>query len=1137
MTTPPIADADARREALNPAGSYIVQAPAGSGKTELLTQRYLALLALVNAPEEILAITFTNKASGEMRNRILGALDKGAKQETAPQQAHELTTWQLARAALARDAEQNWQLLDNPSRLRVLTFDSLCHALARQMPVLSGFGAPPGISDEIDELYLLAARNTVAALEEAPQDGVANPTADAVERLLAHLDNDRAGLERLLMDMLRRRDQWLRHLLTIGDTQARELLQQALRRLVEDALAAALELFSESLRRQLVDLLQFSAPRAEARSPFGSEFPAARGEDLPAWRAVAALLLTDKNEWRKKVDKKQGFPAKTEAGNEIEKKLFVAMKQQMMDVLGSLQGDLELQQALADVRLLPQPLYSDTQWEILDALYHALLLAAGHLNLVFREGGEVDYTAVAVAARQALGEPEQPTDLALALDYRIQHLLVDEFQDTSLSQYQLLQSLTAGWQPEDGRTLFVVGDPMQSIYRFREAEVGLFLRARRSGVGEIPLHPLTLKVNFRSQGGVVEWVNQTFRRIFPRQENIAAGAVPYSASTAFHPDLPGPAVTPLISVHPKEEKAGQAALEARQVVELIQQARRENPGGSVAILVRGRAHLVAIAPALKQAGLRFRAVEIEQLGQRPAVQDVLALTRALLHPADRVAWLAVLRAPWCGLELHDLYALAGDAPNAALPDLLADEAHCQRLSPGGQARLARAWPPLRLALANRRRAGLRDWVEGAWLALGGPACVADSTALEDAEVFFALLEKLDHGGDLSDFQKLREKTEELFAQPDVEADERLQVMTIHKAKGLEFDTVILPGLGRKPPNPDSRLLMWLERPRRHDHTDLLLAPIKAADADEDPIYQYLRRLDQQKSEYEDGRLLYVAATRAKQRLFLLAQAPANKDGAANPQGGSLLARLWPALAGEGMPPGGMFCIPARMERGNEEVSLPAGEGRKLSRLPQDWQLPSPPAPLVVPPAQEIEQEPIDIEYRWAGETARHIGRVAHQVLQRYASGGQPRQAAALREFSRVMLARQGMSGADLENAARRVEEAVAKTLADPRGHWILDANHADAHCEYPLTASHKGKLLSVVLDRTFIDADGTRWIIDYKTGAHEGGSLEAFLDQEQQRYRPQLALYATLMRLREPSRPIRLGLYFPLLQSWREWEF
>ena len=138
----------------------------------------------------------------------------------------------------------------------------------------------------------------------------------------------------------------------------------------------------------------------------------------------------------------------------------------------------ELREQLHAIRSLPEPTYTDEQWDALDAIVKLAPQAVAELQVVFAAHGQADFIEIAQGAVRALGDESDPTDLLLSLDYRIRHILVDEFQDTSHSQYELLVRLTSGWEPGDGRTLFVVGDPMQSIYRFREAEVGA-LPARR----------------------------------------------------------------------------------------------------------------------------------------------------------------------------------------------------------------------------------------------------------------------------------------------------------------------------------------------------------------------------------------------------------------------------------------------------------------------------------------------------------------------------------------------------------------------------------------------------------------------------------------------------------------------------------
>ena len=308
------ADARQREQALDISESFIVQAPAGSGKTELLTQRYLRLLAEVDHPEEIYAITFTRKAAAEMRNRILAAVDAA----TAPQppEPHRQLTWTLARAALEQDARHEWQISRNPNRLRIQTFDSLSHALARQMPLLSELGAPPATTDKPEAHYQEAARATLRMLED-PKLG------PHIETLLVYLDNRQGLLEDLLRNMLARRDQWLGHALSSpgGDD-----LDEAL----EDAVTAHLRLLLGNCRpdwlHQLITIAQQAASNLAASGQTGTaadslsawlhkdQNPGTAWTDLPDWLGLAQLLLTKGGELRRSWNADTGFPAPSEKG-------------------------------------------------------------------------------------------------------------------------------------------------------------------------------------------------------------------------------------------------------------------------------------------------------------------------------------------------------------------------------------------------------------------------------------------------------------------------------------------------------------------------------------------------------------------------------------------------------------------------------------------------------------------------------------------------------------------------------------------------------------------------------------------------------------------------------------------------------
>ncbi|NOR50842.1 MAG: AAA family ATPase [Desulfuromonadales bacterium] len=154
-----------RQKAVDINLSCIVQAPAGSGKTELLVQRILALLAVAESPEEILSITFTRKAAGEMKLRLLQALER-ACDDQPPDEPHAVETWQRARAVLARDQEKDWCLLQNPNRLQLMTIDSFCAFLTRRMPWLARFGGQPKVPADPANLFLLAAESLLPGLTE-----------------------------------------------------------------------------------------------------------------------------------------------------------------------------------------------------------------------------------------------------------------------------------------------------------------------------------------------------------------------------------------------------------------------------------------------------------------------------------------------------------------------------------------------------------------------------------------------------------------------------------------------------------------------------------------------------------------------------------------------------------------------------------------------------------------------------------------------------------------------------------------------------------------------------------------------------------------------------------------------------------
>ena len=1121
-TMPTLAeDAAARERALAP-NSFIVEAPAGAGKTELLTQRFLALLARVESPEEVVAITFTRKAAAEMRGRIVDNL-VAAAQAPRPEAPHRARTWDLARQALAHAAARGWQLERQPARLRVLTIDALCMLLARQAPLLSQIGGIAVVSDDVDALYAEAGRRSLALLE-----GDDPAHADSVATALAHLDNDVGRLQRLLAAMLARRDQWLPHGRPVEPGASN---RAALAVIVESALAELAATIDSGAQASLMPLLAealTNAPEAGAKSlaPLAGwgQLLGSGWDELPRWQALAGWLLTQKGEFRKRWTASEGFPAG---------KSGQAAKAAIGEWIAALPAGAEAR--LAAVQALPALDDAAADLQLVEALAKLLWLAVAQLWVVFGETREVDFIAIAEAALRALGERDAPSELAL--DYRISHLLVDEFQDTSPSQVDLLQRLTAGWgeAADDPRTLFCVGDPMQSIYRFRKAEVGLFIDARRHGIGSIRLAPLQLARNNRSDAQLIDWINATLPAAFAPEDEPLRGAIAYRPFVATREDRSGSGAFwhPLICERGVPAAAA-ANAEAAQIVALIDELRASDGERGIAVLVRARSHLAALVAQLRRnrPDLPFEAVEIDSLESRQWVRDLIILANALGQLADRVNWLALLRSPLCGLTLADLHALAAGTGKTAPWALLHDEERIAALSPDGRDRALALREVVGEALAHAGRQRPARSIEGVWLALGGAATVPDEAALADCRACFDLIERLAAAGRF-DLDELPAEVGKLFAAADPRGAGRLSLMTIHKAKGLEFDTVILPGLHRAPGGfADPPLLRW-ETVVADDgarHTAVAALPSREG-AGAEASYRLLERLERDRGLAEAARVLYVGATRAQRALHLFASAWQAADGEtlAAPRGESLLGFLWPAVADDWAALS-VDLIAADAAAGAAQLAdfvpplrrlSPAGFAARLAAgdadAPVEDEMPKATATSMTPDQAGVRR--ID----WGrGARAREalVGTLAHRYLERIARDGPAAWPAArlggLHAAMRDWLLGEGLTPIDADAAAGEVAAMLAVTIESQDGRRVL---HAAGDAELALVSEDAEGARVQVVDRCFVE-DGVRWIVDYKTEVVADGDFA----KAAARHREQLARYAKLFPAERV--PLRAAVFF-----------
>ncbi|MDP9084307.1 MAG: UvrD-helicase domain-containing protein [Pseudomonadota bacterium] len=1115
-------DAVARERAIEANGSVLVQAPAGSGKTTLLVQRYLRLLAMVDAPERILALTFTRRAAQEMRERVLQALADAEQAECPPGMNRQ--TFDLAACARRHLQASNLDLERQPSRLRIETIDAFNAWLAGQLPIAAGAGSGFRVLGDSSAFYEEAARRALA-YEEDDQFGV------AVDRVLALDDQRWRKLMSLIAAMLPNRDRWLPLLAArlhvasaLDESQLRRVRayqDEDLQLLVTRTLVRAHEALGEEKLAALSPLMRGAAQRLGAEqltmSSWMQTHTAVRPQiaDLERWRAIAWLCLTAEGAFRKRLTKNEGFPAQC------------ADKASMMDLLRELDRDPRARRLLMQIRALPEPFYSDEQWARVREVAQVLVLAAAQLEQVFRERGAVDFPAVSLAALRALGSAAEPTDLGLRLDYRLQHILVDEFQDTSSTQLELLRLMTAGWQAGDGRTVFCVGDPMQSIYGFRQAEVRAFLELAEEGIGEVRFEVQRLRDNFRSARSVVQWINGCFSSIMPASDDRDRGAI------AFRPSEPAAAESDESQrAAPNVEMRGFAshAAESAAIAHMIATQTALHPQWRIAVLVRARSHAREIAGALRARGIVFRAVDIEPLQDRAIVRDIIMLLCALLHLGDRTAWLAVLRAPWAGICLADLLVIARGAP--LVWEALGEAGVLSQLTEDGRERCHRLQQIFAAAFRVRNDGSIARWVERTWLCLGGASCAASAQELDLAAAAFARVSELERAG-LPDAADLPGCFADLYADHGA-AGAAVEIMTIHKAKGLEFDMVVVPALDRHVPRDREQLLISHQFART-GRDGMVMAARPAVGANSDRLFEFLRHQQRDAAALEAERLLYVACTRAKWQLRLTAtigrcdesaEPQEGAHGSWSPRAGSLLGVLWPTA-------GAQFCA-VEFAAIAQIQGDGAPRGGPLTRVPAGWSPTFSGGSILGEPASSARGARAEIPvFDWAGETARRVGSLVHAELQTMNLESAEQDLSTRQAHFRRWLALHGVPPDRLDDAATRVAAALQAVRNDPRGRWIMQQRREDLR-EHALSGRWQGEVVHVIFDRSFIDDDGVRWVIDYKTSQHLGGGLQEFLESEVERYRPQLNRYAALAQRLGPE-PVRLGLYFPLMRAWREW--
>ncbi|MBP9722803.1 MAG: UvrD-helicase domain-containing protein [Gammaproteobacteria bacterium] len=1100
-------DLRARERALDPTQSFLVQAPAGSGKTELLTRRVLTLLARVSKPEEILALTFTKKAASEMRIRIINALLNNSTE--------------LSQAVIKQDKKLNWNLLSNPNRLNIMTIDALCAKIVQKMPILSQTGSESNICDEPSKYYRQAIYEIFKLINtNRPINNIEHYYiwVNNFKLLFKHFGGSYSRLQKFLLSMLYKRDQWLPYLGNLENPDGYKFIAEAFDKLNQDVIINLLNIIPLNIKCELDNILDFARSNLINLQEVKSESEYNYNQNLilnydknnsSYWQAVAVLLFTqdDKLSFRKTVDKRLGFPSKAQE------------KQDLLNIITELNNNLDdrannFLDNFALLRKLPSFSYSKDNWDLLKTLSTALILLEAELRVLFKKNNIIDFQGLNQAALYALGNYDDVSDISLWFDYRIQHILVDEFQDTSFSQYQLLSKLTAEWNSLDNiRTLFLVGDPMQSIYRFRQADVGLFLQVKQYGLGNIPLEYLRLSKNFRSEEQIVSWVNNKFAQILPRQSNMLFGAIEYSPAEATK-KLDTSLIPNLHLFGNNKNLSAENNFILNNIKKIITNSNQDKTESkvSIAILVRNRTRIIDLVRLLKAHSLKINAIDIELLSNRMVIQDLLALTKAILNLSDRVSWYSILRAPWCGLTLEDLYLLHTGNEDKSVYQILLSK---NNILNHNNNKLNNLLFVLEHVFANLHKLNFYKLITQAWYALGGNIIYNSKEDLEDAKQFFNLLVILEESNYIVDVNKLTEQVASLYSRnkPDFIHDNSvysIDIMTMHKSKGLQFDYVFLPYLDQGGRASEHEMLAW-QLYHTHDYQGILLAPYYIADDIQIEFYKALRYINQQKESYELARLLYVAVTRAKKSCILTAGIDIGDLSKIREKfkstSNNLLGKILDKLSDQEIVIynnlGNNIGNNLENNSNNSDKTLDGISVNKLKYLDCSKyniqniknnnfinykKLQAQTRDLLVVESENNNPS----QYLLIDDTSRIIGIFVHKLLYNIVNkylninkildnNSGNIKSDLLNSWHNILLF-QGIGLKNINKAIDIVSLAIKNILSDQTGRWLLaDYEVSFAEKEFYYLFNKTKEIKKAIIDRLFID-NNIIWIIDYKLG-------------------------------------------------------
>ncbi|WP_182086656.1 double-strand break repair helicase AddA [Aureimonas sp. ME7] len=1167
---------DAQRIASDPERSVFVAANAGSGKTHVLTERVVRLLLAGAEPSKILCLTYTKAAAAEMQARVFARLSAWAMMDEAElrKAIEALDRRRPSTERLAQARRLFASALETPGGLKIQTIHAFCEAVLHQFPLEANIPGHFEVMDETESALLLAearrmlisgARTTPTALggQDAEDAALAKAFADALSMA------GEWGLDALLGEIVQRRDRLRRHLDAMG---GREKAEARLRRALglrpgEDEVSVLREAidppgFEDSFREVLAEAAERSGKATDAKLAAKLALVEASGTPEARFEALSSIVI--------KAD--GGRYKSSSVATKAVSDGFPDFAERLEDLAAFVE---ERRERLATVRLARASAAALTIAEKLEADYAALK----------RRRGRLDFEDLIVRTADLLLRSDASAWVHYKLDRGIDHVLVDEAQDTSPRQWQVVRQLveeffagaSASVRP---RTVFAVGDEKQSIYSFQGASPEMFARERDhlqriAEGGERPFSRVELHQSFRSVPDILEAVDRVFAEPADRR-GLQSGDEPPVHVSARGRD-PGlievwPVVTPAavpqnedwlepIDHQPEFSPANRLARRIAATIRgwlgqpiRVKGVLRPLNAGDVIVLVRKRSGFVAaMGSALREAGIRVAGADRLVITQHIAAEDLMALGRTVSNAEDELSLAAVLKSPLFGFSDDDLLALALSRKNLRRPEALYFA--LRRLArPGGEERIppfveGAARETLREKAAKafdrleelRRRAGF-ETVFTFFARILGPEggrekLVArlgrDAGDVVDAFLDLALAEEEAGRGGLEAFlADLAASPPEIKREMEHGRGE-VRIMTTHASKGLEAPVVFLVDPGSAPfsHSHGAKLMEWTDMPGLPPDTPpgFLWCPDTATKGE---AIAALRETERARAEDEYRRLLYVGLTRAADRLVVC-----GLSGLRGPDENSWLSRVEAALkpaAREIRDPEtgetlswrlGVDPVAERME-GEDAPAAPRFREIDLSPLPPEELPPRPLQPSTAAGGNRIEVIAEDetgarIVSPVLGAGARPGTGIRRGVLLHRLLQALPDLPPPEREAAAYAFA--ARSGEALgETEADAIAAQALAILEDPAfAAYFAPGNRAEVAVSGEIAFAGRRYAVNGAIDRLALSAD-TVHILDYKTTR----PCPQDLSDVPGGHVLQMALYAELIRPLFPERRIRAALLY-----------